>query len=56
MHRDHVLALPPRFLLLGCSTASKIQGMVLPYADQPSEIHIFSVQGPYFQRSRECQP
>ncbi|KAF8513087.1 class I glutamine amidotransferase-like protein [Gautieria morchelliformis] len=45
MHKDHVPALPPRFLLLGSTAVSPIQGMILPYEDQPSQTHIFCVQG-----------
>lgn len=45
MHRDHVPTLPPRFLLLGSTTVSQIQGMILPYEHQPSQTHIFCLQG-----------
>jgi len=45
MHRDHVPVLPPKFLLLGSTPVSEIQGMILPYESSPSETHIFCVQG-----------
>ena len=45
MHRDEVPSLPPGFQLLGSTPVTQIQGMILPYEDNPSQTHIFSVQG-----------
>ncbi|KIJ56370.1 hypothetical protein M422DRAFT_23651 [Sphaerobolus stellatus SS14] len=45
MHRDEVPTLPPGFVSLGSTDVSQIQGMILPYKENPSQIQIFSVQG-----------
>ncbi|KIM24847.1 hypothetical protein M408DRAFT_17475 [Serendipita vermifera MAFF 305830] len=51
-HRDHVPTLPPGFILLGSTTVSAIQGMLLPYPTwsaealpSAGETHILTVQG-----------
>ena len=45
MHKDHVPMLPPNFLLLGHTPISPVQGMILPYESNPSQTHVFCLQG-----------
>ncbi|KAF8528408.1 class I glutamine amidotransferase-like protein [Hysterangium stoloniferum] len=45
MHRDHVPSLPPKFILLGSTSVSPVQGMILPCKDNASQVHVFCVQG-----------
>ncbi|CCA69183.1 related to P.aeruginosa anthranilate synthase component II [Serendipita indica DSM 11827] len=51
-HRDHVPSLPSGFILLGSTTTSPIQGMLLPYSPSADgaiptaqDTHILTVQG-----------
>ncbi|KAF8576341.1 class I glutamine amidotransferase-like protein [Ramaria rubella] len=45
MHRDHVPVLPPKFQILGHTDNTANQGMIRMYDDQPSQTHIFCIQG-----------